>query len=70
MTYCVMLASKTFPHGAVVSAWERQHKGAAKKEYDVLVSRNGDKVARSDVHRCAKTTWQKKFREICAEEGR
>ena len=67
MTLCVELARQICKNFATVSASVRDN-DRGEKEYTVTVDRGG-LVSRSDVHRCAKTTWRKKFREICAEEG-
>lgn len=68
MTYVKELAYKDFPSGIVVIARSVETSNTLEPCYEVL--RYHGRKGYTERFSCAKTTWQKKFREICAEEGR
>ncbi len=63
MTVCKMLKQAILNNGEMLQAWEMQDKYSERKRYEVTVSNNG--LAYS-VYPCARTTWRKRFNEVCA----
>lgn len=71
MTISKTLARNEFPNGNTVTAYESYEKYAAAPHYEVVLSRaDSPLVSYWDVHKCARTTWRKKFREVCDEAAR
>jgi hypothetical protein len=65
MTVCKLLAEKG-KDGKTISAWENLDKYSRVPYYEITVSR--DSIA-YQVIKTARTTWKKKFKEVCDEEG-
>lgn len=63
MTFCKLLAEKE-TNGKTISAWENIDKYSSVPYYEITVSENGNAY---EVIKTARTTWKKKFKEICNE---
>lgn len=68
MTFCKQLAEKEV-NGKIVSASMEQEKFCNNWNYLITVRKKDSPIVQScDIYRVAKTTWKKKFKEVCENE--
>ena len=67
MTICTPIATAA-KNGIRVTAWERTEKFAALPDYTITVSPIDDPHPMEEI-KTARTTWKKRYKEICRQYG-
>lgn len=67
MTLCIPMATAA-KNGIRVTAWERTEKCSAVPNYEITVSKIDDPHPMDEI-KTARTTWKKRYKEICRQYG-